>query len=236
MERIRNDLNGSSSPGRSSGQQSVSMHFEENRPQHGSRTVEWNFFEDVGPWAQANGLLLRQATILDPSCLCVEDGSHLIVERLRRWLAAKCSSEIEAINLALQRSPNSVLVALITDSATCNVKAKKQLSERVWALLKSKQKSQKMCQGLPGLFEDLLDRWEWRFNLYFDVDFLIHCHVLDPSLRLCGLKTAKSNRRSLFTAILTIAKSQWGQDWMSLAGEDSAELRLKGDFISWIKP
>ena len=55
---------------------------------------------------------------------------------------------------------------------------------RIFALLTHKHREAgHNFQAVPELLDDLLTRWEWRLNLYYDVDVLILSHVIDPSLQ-----------------------------------------------------
>lgn len=40
---------------------------------------------------------------------------------------------------------------------------------------------------LPHLLKNLMTRFDWRLNIYFDVDMLILAHVLDPKVGFTGL-------------------------------------------------
>eukprot|EP00171_Calliarthron_tuberculosum_P006148 IDg6148t1 len=55
---------------------------------------------------------------------------------------------------------------------------------RIWALLMfKKSKDAQLFGSLPCLLTDLLDRLDWRLNIYFNVDLLLMCHVLDYQAR-----------------------------------------------------
>ena len=56
-----------------------------------------------------------------------------------------------------------------------------QSLRRIWAFLKQKDESERnRFFALPGLLENPHSRWNWRLNIYYDLNFMILAHVFDP--------------------------------------------------------
>eukprot|EP00171_Calliarthron_tuberculosum_P011299 IDg11299t1 len=58
---------------------------------------------------------------------------------------------------------------------------------RLWAFFETRKLEENRFSFLPGILNDLIQRWEWRMNIYFDVDMLVLAHCLDPALKFDGM-------------------------------------------------
>lgn len=77
---------------------------------------------------------------------------------------------------------------------------------RIWVFLHDLSVYQShRFHPLPSLLEDLLKRWDWRINIYFDVDLLILSHVLDPLCGMKGFQAASVSRKRVFQILIKLA-------------------------------
>lgn len=77
---------------------------------------------------------------------------------------------------------------------------------RIWAFLKNINTYQShRFDCFPGLLDDMLQRWTWRLNIYYDVKLLILAHVLDPKLGMKGLNTANFDKRKVYNILQNVA-------------------------------
>lgn len=104
---------------------------------------------------------------------------------------------------------------------------------RVWAfLLYCKEKTGGKFDRLPGLIDDLLERWVCRLNIYYDVDHSILAIALDPRCKSkplskvfgSQLKVWDCVKRFAVSKCLEILKAQYGN-------EDDAVLALQKEYI-----
>lgn len=76
---------------------------------------------------------------------------------------------------------------------------------RVWAYLSElDSEDTQFASVVPGLLNVVLERWQWRFNLYYDPRLLVLAHALDPRLKFVGIKQgcgAAFSRRALWNYI-----------------------------------
>lgn len=103
---------------------------------------------------------------------------------------------------------------------------------RVWAVLQNLNVYQShRYASLPGFLDNLLTRWDWRINIYFDVDLLILAHVLDPNVGMKGLLASNVTRRRIYQILIKFSKKL-------LAGfsDNSPELHnIRQNFVNYLK-
>lgn len=90
---------------------------------------------------------------------------------------------------------------------------------------------------LPDLLEDLIQRWEWRMNIYFDVDILVLSHCLHPGLQFSGLCLSNISKKYVHDVLVTFAE-KYCKYLLIENGEGERERYLKNlrmDFIEWIQ-
>lgn len=55
---------------------------------------------------------------------------------------------------------------------------------------------------LPNLPEDLIERWEWCLNIYYEVELLIYSLFIDQLARFSDLNTSKIYRNTIYESLL----------------------------------
>lgn len=103
---------------------------------------------------------------------------------------------------------------------------------RIWAYLHNINvyKSSRFS-SLPGFLNDMLTRWEWRLNIYYDIDLLILAHVFNPGLGMRGLKSPEFNRRKVYNILQTVAQ----KFDPSIAENISRKTTLRREFVEYLQ-
>ena len=92
-----------------------------------------------------------------------------------------------------------------------------------------------LFQAVPEVIDDLLARWEWRLNLYYDGDVLILSHVIDPSLQFSRLNKDVFPPYELLGIIYSFENRCRKLCVDAIAVQISAKMELKQDFCQWIR-
>jgi hypothetical protein len=99
---------------------------------------------------------------------------------------------------------------------------------RYWAFLeKQRRESFQRFSRFPGLLDDLLERWRWRMNVYYEIDLLILSIALDPRCRFSFLSEHVSPKmvfNILERFVLTRARDIFFEVSVSTGGSSSAEV------------
>ena len=108
---------------------------------------------------------------------------------------------------------------------------------RIWALLKTynEQKSIRFA-NIPDLLSDLLARWKWRMNIYYEIDTLLLVHVLNPDLRFRGLNAQKITPRTKFNTLTEYFNRSYSDFSTNEVGTQLPEIILKTEFCPWVRP
>lgn len=131
---------------------------------------------------------------------------------LKKKIAAKALDTIGATSFWFKLNLISELLRVIvieigkSERRTANLSDVVESFGRIWAFLLNiytYQSSRFEC--FPGLLNDMLVRWKWRLNIYYDVKCLVMAHVLNPRLGMRGLNQAVFNKRKVYNFLQNIA-------------------------------
>lgn len=131
--------------------------------------------------------------------------------------------------------PINIEIGLLETKGAC-LSDVTQSFGRLWALITSMLNyDAARFAMLHDFLPDMLQRWTWRLNIYYDVDMLVLAHWFDPRVRSAGLLADKITNRAVHDALLSFAK-RYCPDIMKVGSlaESSTRTLLRQNFISWI--